>query len=293
MKRLGLWICLWAGALAPVYAQLTVELSQTQEQFLPGETMRLAVRITNLSGQTLQLGAEPDWLTFTIETQQGSAVPQISTVPVVGAFSLESSEIGTKRVDIAPYFALANPGTYRVTATVKVKEWTREITSAPRTFDVITGVKLWEQAVGVPKAPNDPPGDPETRRYILQQANYIRGQIRLYLRVTDASGSRPIRVVTVGNMLSLSRPEHLIDSASDLHVLFQNGPHSFSYSIFNPGGDLKIHQTYEYLGTRPRLQTIEQGKVVVAGGERRIANSDVPPPPPLLAPEGPKPLNGP
>jgi len=293
MKRLGLWACLWASTLAPIYGQLTVELTQNQDQFLPGEPIRLAVRITNLSGQALQLGTDPDWLTFTIESQQGAAVPQLAAVPVVGGFSLESSEIGTKRVDLAPYFALANPGTYKVTATVKVKEWTRDVSSQPRTFDIITGVKLWEQAFGVPRAANDPPGEPETRRYILQQANYIRGQIRLYLRVTDASGNRPIKVVTVGSMLSLSRPEHLVDSASNLNILYQNGPHSFNYSVFTPDGELKVRQTYDYLTTRPRLQVIEQGKIVVAGGERRIANSDLPPPQPLLAPESPKPLNPP
>ena len=91
MKRLGLWACLWASTLAPIYGQLTVELTQNQDQFLPGEPIRLAVRITNLSGQALQLGTDPDWLTFTIESQQGAAVPQLAAVPVVGGFSLESS----------------------------------------------------------------------------------------------------------------------------------------------------------------------------------------------------------
>ena len=293
MKRIGLWALLWASAVAPVAAQLTVELTQTQDQFLPGEAMVVAVRITNLSGQTLQLGTDPNWLTFTIESQQGSAVQQLGDVPVVGAFSLESSEIGTKRVDLAPYFALTQPGTFKVTATVKIKEWSRDINSRPRSFDIISGVKLWEQTFGVPKGPNDPPGDPETRRYILQQANYIRGQIRLYLRVMDASGNRPIKVVTVGGMLSLSRPEHLIDSTSDLHVLYQNGPHSFSYTVYTPDGDVKARQTYDYVDARPRLQTIEGGKVLVAGGLRRPASTDVPPSKPILVPEAPKPLNPP
>ena len=105
----------------------------------------------------------------------------------------------------------------------------------------------------------------------------------------DALG-RPIRVVAIGGMLSLSRPEHLIDSASDLHVLYQNGPHSFNYSVFDFDGELKVRQTFDYTDTRPRLKPIEEGKIVVAGGLRRVANSDVPPAAPMVMPESPKPL---
>jgi hypothetical protein len=291
MKQLGLWI--YFCALLPVWAQVTVEVTQTQDQFLPGEAVPVAVRITNLSGQTLHLGDDADWLTFSIESQEGSVVPKFSDVPVIGAFSIESSEVAIKRADLSRYFGLLQPDRYKITATIRIKQWAHEIASPPRGFDVIEGVKLWEQEFGVPKAASDPQGAPEIRRYILQQANYIRGQIRLYLRVTDFTGARPLRVVSVGGMISLSRPEHQVDSASNLHILYQNGPHAFSYSIFTPDGDLQTRQTYDYLSSRPRLQVIEEGKIVVAGGVRRIASSDVPPPKAITVPEGPKPVSSP
>jgi len=190
MKRIGLWVWLWTSALLPVSAQVTVEVTQTQDQFLPGESIPVAVRITNLSGQTLHLGAEPDWLTFSIEAQGGTVVPKFADAPVVGAFSIDSSEVGIKRVDLARYFGLMHPDRYKITATIKIKEWNHEITSQPRGFDLIDGVKLWEQEFGVPKSDPASTEGPEIRRYILQQANYIRGQIRLYLRVTDVTGGR-------------------------------------------------------------------------------------------------------
>ena len=56
MKALGLWLVLLAAALSPVSAQVTVELTQEQDQFLPAEAMPVAVRITNRSGQNLRLG---------------------------------------------------------------------------------------------------------------------------------------------------------------------------------------------------------------------------------------------
>ena len=51
-------------------------------------------------------------------------------------------EMATKRVDLAPYYALTREGTYRVTATVHIKDWGVDIPSAPKTFNVINGAKM-------------------------------------------------------------------------------------------------------------------------------------------------------
>jgi len=147
---------------------------------------------------------------------------------------------------------------------------------------------LWQQEFGVPKAPGQPDGSPEIRRYILQQANYVQGQLRLYLRVTDLTGTKPLRVVPIGRLISFSRPEHLIDQASDLHLLYQDGPHSFSYTKFSPEGELLARQTHDYTQSRPRLRVDADGKVCVFGGVRRITPTDVPPPKPVVDLEAPK-----
>src|SRR5690242_21888625 len=97
-----------------VSAQVTVDLSMDQEQFLPSESVPLAVKITNQSGQQLHLGAEPDWLTFSVEAADGFVVIKNSEVPVLGEFDLESSQMAIKRVDLQPYFSMTKPGRYRV-----------------------------------------------------------------------------------------------------------------------------------------------------------------------------------
>src|SRR5262252_999006 len=105
MKRISLWVWLLWCTLAPALAQVTVEVTQEQDQFLPGEAIPAAVRITNHSGQTLRLGAEDDWLTFSVESHDRSIVPKFAEVPVRGEFMLPSSKVATKRVDLAPYFS--------------------------------------------------------------------------------------------------------------------------------------------------------------------------------------------
>jgi hypothetical protein len=275
MKVLG--VALLVASLLPAGAQVTVEVTQEQNQFLQGEALAVAVRITNRSGQTLRLGAEADWLSFSIEAREGSSVGKTGDVPVQGEFELESSQVATKRVDLMPYFTPMGPGHYGIVATIHVKEWNREISSTPKYFDVIEGAKLWEQEVGVPISSGETNSVPEVRRFILQQANYLRGQIRLYLRVTDNYG-KTYRVFPVGGMVSFSRPEPQVDKFCHLHVLFQTGAISFSYSVFDFDGMVLARQTFDYQGTRPRLRMDDDGTVYVLGGTRRVTPGDVPRP---------------
>jgi hypothetical protein len=294
MKVLGLSLGFLVAVLAPVSAQVTVEVTQEQDQFLPGETMVTAVRITNRSGQDLRLGREEDWLTFSVQASGNQVVPRNGDVPVVGEFILESSKVVTKRVDLTPYFSANQPGRFSVTATVRIKDWNEEITSPPKSFDIIDGARLWEQDIGVPNADAPSNSTPEVRKYILQQANYLRSELRLYVRLTDASGANTFRVFPVGRMVSFGRPEPQVDKFSNLHLLFQDGAHSFNYIVVNPEGKVIARRTYDYVDKRPRLEPDEDGKVLVVGGVRRVSPTDVPPSKPSTpAEEAPKPLPSP
>jgi hypothetical protein len=268
-------------------AQVTVEVRLDQDQFLQGETLPVAVRIVNRSGQTLHLGEDADWLTFSIESKDQFIVSKNAEAPVTGAFDLESSKFATKRVDLAPYFNLNKSGHYEISATVRIKNWDAQMSSPGKGFDLIEGTRLWEQAFGVPTAGTNATQAPEIRKYILQQANYLRSQIRLYVRLTDESESRVIRVLPIGPAVSLNRPEPQVDRQSNLHLLNQNGARTFNYTVVNPDGNVLAHQTYEYLNSRPRLKLDADGKIIVFGGVRRPMLDDVPAP--KISTEEPKP----
>ena len=280
MKVLGLGLILVAAALSPVSAQVSVEVLLEQDQYLPAETIPVAVRITNRSGRDLRLGGEEDWLTFTVESRKSEVVPKLGDVPVAGEFVLESSRVATKRVDLAPYFALNHSGRYSLTAAVQIKAWNQIIRSEPKSFDIIEGSRLWEQDIGVPDSNAGTNALPEVRKFILQQANYLRSQLRLYVRLTDASGTKTFRVFPIGALVSFGRPEPQVDKFSNLHVLYQEGPHSFSYTVVNPDGEVITRRTYDYVNRRPRLVPDAEGKVLITGGVRRPTAKDIPPPKP-------------
>ena len=257
-------------------AQVTVDMVLDQEQFLPAEAMPVAVRITNRSGQPLHLGADANWLTFSVVSVNGPVVDKKSEVPVQGEFDVSSSQVATKRVDLAPYFALARHGAYRVTATVRIKDWGAEIQSPPKAFEVIDGAKLWSQTFGLPVPAGVTNQLPEVRKYTLEEANYLRSQLRMYVQVSDESELHVFKLRAIGPMVSFSQPEAQLDRLSCLHVLYQSGARTFLYSVINPDGDFVRQEYYDYANNHPRLHADDDGNITVVGGGRRVKPDNQP-----------------
>jgi len=267
-------------------AQVTVELELEQQQFLPSESLPVAVRITNRSGQPLRLGADADWLTFSVTSVDNFVVTKIADVPVQGEFELGSLQMATKRVDLAPYYNLTRQGDYRLMATVRIKDWSRELHSPTKDFEIIDGAKLWSQTFGLPAPAGTTNGAPEVRRYTLEEANYLRSQLRMYVQVSDESEQRIYKVRAIGPMVSFSQPEARLDCSNRLHVIYQSGPHVFNYSIINPDCEIIWRENYDYVDTRPRLQTDDAGNITVLGGVRRVKPDNVP----MVVPPSAKPV---
>ncbi len=278
MRKFLLIAGLWLGVAMTLRAQVEVEVVFEQKQFLPGEAMPLAVRITNRSGQTLRLGEGQDWLTFTVESREGTLPQRVGDPEVAGEFTLESSMRAIKRVDFSSAFAFTQPNHYAAVATVRIPEWGREVVSKPAGFDIIQGARMWEQEFGVPPADGSTNHTPTVRKYVLQQANYLRGQLRLYARVVEPVSGRSVKVQTLGRMVSFSRPEAQVDRHSNLHVIYQNGPHTFSYSSLDPNGEFITRTIYEMGPDRPRLRADAAGNIVVTGGTPRAGEEPAPDP---------------
>jgi hypothetical protein len=276
MVQMKFFPSIFALALLPFFnaaAQVTVEATLDQEQFLPSEAIPITVHVTNRSGQALHLGADADWLTFSVESADGFVIVKRAEVPVQGEFDLGSSEVATKRVNLTPYFGLSRPGLYRVIATLHIKDWDRDVTSAAKSFDVIKGATIWSQDFGLPTDGNNPP---EARRYTLEKANYLRSQLRLYVQVSDLSETHVFKVSAIGPMVSFSQPDSQLDRFSNLHVLYQSSSAAFTYTVVTPNGEIARQEVYDYLDTHPRLGADADGNIVVIGGARRVKPEELP-----------------
>ncbi len=276
MTKLALWMAALAGSICVARAQVEVEVVMSQSQFLTSEAVPVAVRVVNHSGQTLHFGAE-DWLSFSVEAQDGLIVVKSGDPPSDHGFDLETSGVATQRADLAPYFTITRTGHYTVVATVKLKDWDKEVASAPKGFDVIQGVKLWEEEFGVPESSPTNHDAPEVRKYILQKATYL-DHLRLYLRVTDSAESTVFRVMVIGPMTSFSDPLTQLDQQNNLHLLYEESARTFRYCVVNPDGVLMAREKYYYTDAAPRMRTDKNGTIYIAGGERHVSPDDVPPP---------------
>src|ERR1041384_3469316 len=98
------------GQRLPGASVLTVELSTEQDQFLPSEAMVVSVRISNSSGRAIPLGAQPDWLRFSVESTDNFVVSRLGEVPVDGTLMLQSSLSATRKINLTPYFEFRRPG---------------------------------------------------------------------------------------------------------------------------------------------------------------------------------------
>ncbi len=258
------------------WAQLSVEVSFDNEVYLPNETLVAKVRIINNSGKALKFGSTDDWLSLNVETENQRIVSMLKPPAVFGEFTLESSQVGVKRIDLAPCFNLNQTGRYKVTASIRMPEWSQTFVSKPKPFDIVQGARFFETSFGLPNSNSDgKESTPEVRKYILQQVS--RKQTTLYVRITDATETRSYSVFPVGAVLSLSRPEPQVDRWSNLHLLFQIGAKAFLYNVINPTGQMLTRETWDYSESRPTLKSWEDGHISVVGGVRRLTANDLPP----------------
>lgn len=286
--KLHVAIALSLFLAASAGAQLTVELRLDQQQYLIGEEIPVKTLIGNMSGQTALFGDTDDWLVFNLESREGRQVTKLSEPPVRLEFQLETSTVGTRRVNIQPHFSLDQPGRYQISATVRARQWGRDWTTKPVFFNLTPGNKVWESDFGVPGTPG-----PEMRKYALIQAHLTK-QLRLYFRLSDPTEANVMGVVPIGNLVSFSKPEVQLGKGNNCHVFYQNGARTFTYVVFNPDGKLLKRQTFEMTNTRPRLGVDPDGDVLVTGGIRRQMQDDMPPAPkdepaPLLPVPTPEP----
>lgn len=267
-------LLLLAGLLlaASASAQVKVTLLLDQKQYLLKEPLQVGVRIVNHSGQTLTLTGT-NWLSLTVEDREKFVVKRHDEVPSPQEVTVETTFMATQWIDIGRTFDFRENSMYTLRARVRIDQWGEDIYSEPIGFEIIKGTKLWEQQIGVPTMPGSPP---EIRKYILQQANYLK-ELQLYARVTDQSEGRIYQVKRLAPMLLISQPEAQIDTLNQLHVLTQIGMRQFMHLVLNHDGELVLRNTYEVGKARPLLKVSPAGSVYVSGGDRLLRHDDLPP----------------
>ena len=272
MHRFLLLFCALLASTA--CAQVDVSLAVAQAQFLPAEQIEVSVKVSNFTGAPLKFGAHTNWIGFTVQRGDGSVVSKLSEVADSGEFTLQQATSGTIKFDITPMFDVNRPDSYRVTAAVTPVQGGPVFVSPPLPFDVISGVRIsQDRTFGFTR----PDGTSEQRKYILQQANFLK-HVRLYVRVTDATESKSYKVTSLGGIVNFTPPQWVIDRQSRLHVLHQFAASEYYYNSFDPEGNLVARRIYKIAARRPELRVNGDGEIAVIGGTHRLDRTDIPEP---------------
>ncbi len=285
MKRIFVLWALLFGILPLARAQgvgVFATLSLEEKQLLPDEKMRLKLTIENRSGRDLNLGTTNDWLTFIVLGERNTPVAPLGEdhVYIEGETNVPEGESASREFNLTPYFDFKQPGRYTVKASIKIPQWQKEVAAQETSFTIVSGIRLAnlpDLEVGVPawQARSNQP--PEIRHYRLERSDALSG-MKLYMRLTDATGSQTLRLVPLGPFFAYSDPERKLDRYNDLHVLHQTDAKKFTYCVIDTLGQILERQTYQYDNTRPVLRADADGGVSVAGGTRVVLPTDLPPP---------------
>ena len=287
MRKFAILLVLLSAATHRAQAQpngVTAELQLDQDQFLPDEDVPVKVRIVNRSGQPVVLGTDKQWITFDVIGEHEYVVPKLGEMQVLSPFTLLSGQAVTREFNPTPYFGYRRTGRYRLGAIIKLPQWKQEIACKQVAFTITEGLPLTDLgdlSVGVPPPPGATNAAPEVRRYSLMKVSSL-DQMKLYFRLTDDRG-RTLRVYPLARTVGFGRPEVQLDSANNLHVLFQTGAHILTYVVIDANGAMLARQFHEFTQTRPALRHSDDGRVYVGGGRRVLTLNDIPAPAPDTA----------
>jgi hypothetical protein len=228
------------------------------------EPVICTVSITNLAGRDLLLvdDARHRWFGFQVETLDGRPLPPNSESYSNEPLTIGSGKTIRRSVNLTPMFPITEFGAYRIQAVIFVQELNRYFSSTSLNIEVTEGRLLWEQTVGVPQG-LDLEG--KNRTYSLL-THRLPSSTMLYLRVSDKDRGIVFCTTQLGRFLSFGKPEVLLDSKNEIHVLHNLAPKEFLYSHFNLDGKVQKQQAYQDWGTRPAFARTTEGGISVIGG---------------------------
>lgn len=253
-----------AAVLAPeASAQYMIKLSLDKKNFLSEEPMRATIELSNNSGSDVVMGgpANSNWLSFHLEDATGRQYPPVK-VEVEEPFVFKAGAAMKRQIMMSDNHAIADIGTYAVTAVVYHAP-TQSYYQSNRVRFTVSEVKaFWEQDFGVPQGQQDAG---RVRKYSLHVLREDDGS-RLYFRLTDDRSQMRLATFSLGPVSLALDPSFTMDSQNRLQTFFLAAPQIFVHCIIGPDGTLVSRKYYkEGKDNRPMLAT-KAGEIFVAGG---------------------------
>ena len=258
-------ILLTALLLSPsLFAQLSVSIKPSRDQFISYEPLKVEVSIRNQSGRLLNLKNTPTnggWIEFVVRSRSGRTVQSLSK-QAYSPTRIATGQNIKSTFTLNNTFSLDLPGNYTVYAIVRTADETIDqgTRSAAAHFTVNRGNVTWRSKVGVAGASGD------QREYrIIETRSGRNTPPQIYIQVEDVKKVRILATYPMGSYLSFRKPLKTLDRKNNLHVLFLATPKLSRHTVINTSGKT-IKRTYlKSIGNaQPTLVTQADGAVYVS-----------------------------
>lgn len=272
MLLLGSVLC---GAVNS-FAQVAMSLNLNRTVYMQYEPIYAAVTLRNDSGRTLAFGHDPKlqgFILFEIRDSKNNLVAQIPDTEFdTTGLLLRAGEIKRLVIPISKYYNLDHTGSYRVFAYISHIQLPAEYQSKEVSFQIVNGVKIWTQKVGIPDLTGK--GEEKAVERVYSIHSMTEGPDRfLYLIVED--NHKVYGVVRIGKRIGLEQFRAEVDMLSRIHLLMPVSPKVFQYLAFALDGSCIANQHWKITNTIPTLvRDPANGMVTLVGGAVARAGID-------------------
>ena len=252
-------VVIFLALVSSARAQIQVSAQTSRTNFLLFERVDLLVTIQNVGDTDIVLDNNEGhpWLSFLVSKHNRLPVRPERTSDFA-AVNLKVGESKTLRVNLTPLFSFREEGQYSAEAVIDLPG-AGQMISQPVPFDVLRGRTVWSQTH---------PVDSSIRTYSLVRFSPDANTTNLYLRVEDPSENAVLTNISLGEIASYADPDVYFDPKGDVHVLQPIALSTYLYTRTNPEGkvlDQTVFRTFQEI--RPQLHKVEDGNVVVVGGQ--------------------------
>lgn len=267
------WMVMVAWMMPMVVSgQIELSVKLSDDRILQGEPLFAFIEIENNAGKPILIGNQPGWLDVDIDQKVGGIALKTGSLAATKGVTISPGQAQSIPVRIDELYNLLTAARYTLMATLKVDGWSQTFKSKEYFFDVVTGTTIWNRAYSAPGL-TGLNGQTGVFTYNLVTTAGANGK-KLLFQIKDTDPVRILRTVPICKMISFSKPEAMIDPASNLHILCQYGRISFTYNIYNPRGELLVRTTYQTNPAKPFLHANSEGIIEVRGGKRVAMETD-------------------
>ncbi len=269
LAAIGALCFLATGSLAT--AQVQVSAQTERSDFLLYERVDLVVTVVNAGENDLVLDNSEGhpWLSFLVSKHNRLPVRQ-ERESTFKSVSLKVGETKTLRINLTPLFSFREEGDYTAAAVIDLPG-EGQIISDSVPFTVLKGRQVWSETR---------PVDGTQRVYSLVRFSPQPDLTKLYLRVEDPSENTVLTNLALGDVVAYIDPDVSFDPQGNLHVIQPIAMSTYLYTRANPAGKI-VHQgifkSAPMAGlpgkVPPRLSKLDDGSVVVLGGEEEDPNT--------------------